>query len=1055
MSRYHDANLLLAPPASGEKRVVFYGDSITENWGDLTKCFPGKPYVNRGISGQTTNQMLVRFRQDVINLKPSAVIILAGTNDIAGNGGPITLEATEANLQSMAELARANGIQAVLASVLPAYDYPWKPGLQPAGKILELNRWIRTYCSIENFIYVDYYSWMVDGRGGLPQNLASDGVHPTPAGYAIMAPLAELGVEEALIQYQNREAWLKERGTRRQVISLDRGWEFRQQGAPAGSPSAGWLSAKVPGDVHLDLLAHGLIPDPFNRDNEEKLQWISKVGWEYRTTVNATPELLQRRNIELVFDGLDAACELTVNGHAVLSADNMFRTWRVDAKPWLKVGANEILVVFPPQDAAAEKVARLDPWWKKTGVPGKNYIRKAAYEHGWDWGPIFVTSGIWRPARIEAWDQVRISDLHIRQKDVSAAVAHLDAQIEVIASGYEQGNVTVRTKFKGQGGSQTKFFDLHAGVNTIDFPIEIIQPKLWYPAGYGDHPIYTFEASVNIGAHTNGPGMSSMGELADSRSVRTGLRTIELRREVDKWGRSFEFVVNGIPVFAKGADVIPFDSFPNRVTPAMYKRILKSATDANMNMIRAWGGGYYETQEFYDTCDELGLMVWQEFMFGNEMQPGTYPFKLSVAAEAHDQLRRLRDHPSIVLWCGNNETEAAFGWPGRVTADNATFLQMWKDYITISSGVLGQAVKELSPETPYWPSSPSSDYEATNSDYESGDIHDWSIWHGRQDFATYGDHHFRFVSEYGFQSFPEMRTVESYTSAEDRKDIFTPVMLAHQKSPSGNALIHEYMLRDYPEPKDFASFLYASQVLQAEGVKVAAEHLRCDRPRCMGSLFWQLNDCWPVASWASIDYYGRWKALQYYARRFYAPLLVSPHVKDGRLSVTVVSDKTEPVAAQLRVRAIGFDGTVFHDETVPVQVDPLSSRIFLQAGLDTLLPGGADPAKAVVAAGLAVDGKVVSSNLVYLRPTRKIHLPEGHISAVAVQDGSSIRIHVVSGVLARSIHLSFGDLDVEPSDDYFDLLPGEFTDIEVHGSATLDAIRNNLKVQSLADAFSR
>jgi beta-mannosidase len=541
----------------------------------------------------------------------------------------------------------------------------------------------------------------------------------------------------------------------------------------------------------------------------------------------------------------------------------------------------------------------------------------------------------------------------------------------------------------------------------------------------------------------------------DSRRVRTGLRSVELRREVDKWGRSFEFVVNGIPVFVKGADVIPFDSFPNRVTPQMYRRILKSATDANMNMIRAWGGGYYETQEFYDTCDELGLMVWQEFMFGNEMQPGTYPFKLSVAAEARDQLSRLRDHPSIVLWCGNNETEAAFGWPGRVTADPPAFLQMWKDYITISSGILGQAVKELSPETPYWPSSPSSDYEATSPAYESGDIHDWSIWHGRQDFGTYEDHHFRFVSEYGFQSFPEMRTVETYTSAEDRKDIFTPVMLAHQKSPSGNALIHDYMLRDYPEPKDFPSFLYASQVLQAEGVKVAAEHLRCDRPRCMGSLFWQLNDCWPVASWASIDYYGRWKALQYYARRFYAPLLVSPHVKDGRLSVYVVSDRTRPVSALLRVRAIGFDGTVFHDETVPVQVAALSSRIFLQAGLDTLLPGTADPTRVVVAADLAIDGKVVSSNLVYLRPTKKIHLPDGHISAEAVQDGNAIRIHVVSGVLARSIHLSFGDLDVEPSDDYFDLLPGESSDIQVRGCATLEAIRNDLKVQSLADAFSR
>jgi len=828
----------------------------------------------------------------------------------------------------------------------------------------------------------------------------------------------------------------------KQIIALDQGWEFHQRGAPPESQMAAWRPGKVPGDVHLDLLRHQLIPDPFFRDNEAKLQWISHADWEYRTTFQATPQLLQRRHIDLVFEGLDAFCEVYLNGQQVLTADNMFRIWRVDARPFLKAGDNQLLIVFPAPDPAAEKIAAADPWYKKTGVAAKTYVRKAAYEYGWDWGPTFVTSGIWRPVTLEAWDEARISDLHIRQRDVTAEVAHLTAEVEVTAAAKASAEVNVQYQESGRQAQVSRQVELHAGVNHVDIPIEIRQPRLWYPAGYGEQPLYAFNTQLQIGT-----------QPVDARNVRTGLRSVVLRRDVDPWGRSFEFVVNGIPVFAKGADVIPFDSFPNRVTTADYRRILESAKAANMNIIRHWGGGYYETDEFYSVCDELGLMVWQDFMFGNEMQPGTYAFKLNVAQEAADQIRRLRNHPSIVLWSGNNETEAAFGWPGRVNADPATFLQMWKDYLAISTGILGQAVKELDPETPYWPSSPSADYEATSAAYESGDQHDWSIWHGKKSFADYEKSHFRFVSEYGFQSFPEMRTVESYTEAGDRTGIFTPVMLAHQKSPIGNGLIHDYLLRDYPEPKDFASLLYVSQVLQAEGVKLGAEHLRRERPRCMGSIFWQLNDCWPVASWASIDSFGRWKALQYYARRFYAPLLVSPHLEDGQLSVYVVSDKTQPITAGLRVRLTAFDGTVLHDQTVPVQVPALSSQIYLKADPQQWLPAGTDAAKVVVVADLTVDGRPASRNLIYLQPTKQVHLPVAPVTAEVLPDGDAYRVHLTSNVLARSVCLSFGALDVELSDNYFDLLPGEAVDLRIKSAASLDNLRKNLTIRSLADAF--
>ncbi len=836
----------------------------------------------------------------------------------------------------------------------------------------------------------------------------------------------------------------------RQILQLDNGWQFRLSAAQPSAPiDTNWRPAKVPGDVHLDLIANQLIPDPFYRDNEAKLQWVGQQSWEYRTTIDATRAMLSRKHIDLVFAGLDTYAMVYLNDHLLLTADNMFRQWQADAKLFLKAGPNQLRIVFPAPDKAAADRAAQDKWHTIIQAPDKTYIRKAAYEYGWDWGPTFVTSGIWRPATLSLWDNAEIADLHIQQSDITTRVARLNAQIQINSSIDTAASIRLAYVNDGKRVETTLPVTLHLGSNTINLPVEIKNPALWYPTGYGAQSMYQFTAEVSIAQH-----------VQDKKTVNTGLRSIVLRRDQDRWGRSFGLEVNGIPVFAKGADVIPFDSFPNRVTTADYKRILQSAVDANMNMIRNWGGGYYETDEFYELCDRLGLMIWQDFMFGNEWQPGTYQFKQNVEKEAEYQVTRLRNHPSLVIWCGNNETEISWYWE-RVSAIVNSLKpedrrRMWEDYLTVFSGILPRTVARLAPQTPYWPSSPSADYEDVSSVYASGDTHDWTVWHGRVPFSEYEKHHARFMTEYGFQSFPQQSTIDAFTLPEDRTSIFTPVMLAHQKNNEGNSLIHDYMLKDYAEPKDFPSFLYASQVLQAEGIKIGAEHMRRERPRTMGTLYWQLNDCWPVASWSSIDYYGNWKALQYYARRFYSPLLVSPHIEDDYFTVYIVSDKTTPVAADLRIRVMTFDGKVLDEQNQSMKVDQLASRIYYSQALPDLLRKLAvDPATVFITTDLAVDNQSVSTNLIYLVPTKQIHLPAADITHTIAKDGTAYTLTLSSKTLARSVYVTFGDTKTEVSDNYFNLLPNTPQTITLHSSASLEDLTKNLHIVSLADAFPR
>ncbi len=825
----------------------------------------------------------------------------------------------------------------------------------------------------------------------------------------------------------------------RSSVTLHEGWTFRQVGREESYP------AKVPGVVHLDLFQNSLIGDPFYRDNEKGLQWVGKTDWEYRTEFAVAPQTLARRNVEIVFDGLDTYAKVYLNGKEVLAADNMYRRWRVSVAGKLKAKGNELRVVFrSPINEDLTKVTGRGyelPAANDQGEKTSVYTRKAPYSFGWDWGPRFVTCGVWKPVRLEAWDDARIVDVAVRQKELGKDKATLTAEVEVVAAKPAAGTppaASLEVAVEGGGVPVTVKVPLKAGATTHTLAFEITKPRLWWPNGYGEQPLYTVRTRLLVS-----------GQAVDEAKDRVGLRTLELRRAKDEWGTSFEFVVNGVPVFAKGANWIPADSFLTRVTRERYAGLLRSAQDAHMNMLRVWGGGIYESDDFYELADEMGLLVWQDFHFSCSLYPADKAFLANIAVEAEEAIRRLRNHPSIALWNGNNEMEAGWffwGWKERYPA------WLWNDYKAIFHDLLPKAVAKHDPTRSYWPSSPSANLEGPPGDAGNGDVHYWGVWHGAEPFAAYERQKTRFMSEYGFQSFPEMKTIQSFARWDDLS-IDSPVMMSHQKHPRGNQLIREYTLRDYKEPKDFASFLYVSQVLQAEGIKLGAEYLRRSRPRTMGSLYWQLNDCWPVASWASIDYFGRWKALQYYAKRFYAPVLVSTSEEDGQVGVHVVSDLTTPLSGVLEARLRDLSDAVLWEEKQPVTVEPLSSRKVLAVAKAKLLEGR-QPGAVFLEARLVVDGKETASNTRFFAPPKDMALVKPRIAVEVSPADGGFRVRLSSDTLARHVRLAYDADDGTFSDNYFDLLPGRPVEVvyRPRGAVEVDAFRRGLGVVSILDA---
>jgi len=847
--------------------------------------------------------------------------------------------------------------------------------------------------------------------------------------------------------------------------TLDRGWQVRLAAGDAHAAShpraARWFSATVPGSVQTDLMAAGLVADPLLDQNEAAIQWVGLSDWVYRTDFQVDQGTLARRHAELVFDGLDTFAEVYLNGHKLLAADNMFRRWSAPVKPWLQAGTNTLEVrLYSP-------IKRLQPWLKRQpyALPGEfdsafgdepkglqtaNYVRKAAYQYGWDWGPRIVTEGIWQPVHLESWDALRVTGLHVGQQHLDERTAQLDVALDVEADGAR--SLPLAIKLLGPNGepvrSLTRTVDMAAGHHRLRVPVEIDHPKRWYPVGYGAQDMYTVQVRL---------GDDQAPLYRASREI--GLRTVELRREPDRWGRSFAFVVNGIPVFAKGANLIPFDSFPTRVDEARMRQVLAAARDAHMNMLRVWGGGYYLPDAFYAMADRMGLMVWQDFMFGGAIPPRDAAFVANVRQEAIEQVERLSGHPSIVLWCGNNEVQSSWlSWGDRKALQRklppAESERIRQGMAELFGEVLREVVAEHDADVPYWPSSPSQGGDGFANSLDEGDYHYWDVWSGEAKPATaYLEVTPRFQSEYGLQSFPDLRTIRAFAGAGPLQ-ADAPVLRAHQKfdGGNGNRRLLDYVRREYGEPKDFPALVYLSQVMQADGIALAAQHLRAARPRSMGSLYWQLNDLWPGATWSSIDSYGRWKALQFRARRFYAPLLVAALRHEGETTVSLVSDRTAPIDARWRLRLMDLAGKVLRDESHDVTLAPLASTQVARY-TDAQLLAGADPRATFAVFDLIEDGKLVSRNPVFFALPKALHLPRPDIQTQLTPAAQGYTLTLATDALARDVWVSFGDLDAAPSDNGFDLLPGEPVTLAVDSKASVEALRQALQVQDLAHAM--
>ncbi|HSG09829.1 MAG TPA: glycoside hydrolase family 2 protein [Longimicrobiales bacterium] len=823
------------------------------------------------------------------------------------------------------------------------------------------------------------------------------------------------------------------------VVELDDGWRFH------GTSDTTWLPARVPGTVHTDLLAAGRIPEPLVGVVENDLQWIEGETWSYRLDFDVDRRLLEEDRVELVFDGLDTYASVTLNGTPVLEADNMFRTWRVDAGGALQAGSNTLEIRFDPAVERGARRAEAHPWPIPHQEPDvsatRAFTRKAAYQYGWDWGPRYVTAGIWRPVRLEAWSGARITDAYVT--DVEAGPDTLEAVLVVELDVADPGPVRLGIR-SGNDAFDVSLeeVDITApGRTTVATRLAFPGGELWWPRGSGGGRPHLYDVDIDVVRERRW----------DRLATRVGLRTVALDTTPDAGGSAFRFVVNGAPVFARGANVIPLDHFTPRADSATYARLLDDAVAANMNMVRVWGGGVYMPDVFYDLADERGLLVWQDFMFANTLVPGDSSFVASVAAEAGDQVRRLRRHPSLALWCGNNEVAegwANWGWRAEYADDVA--LEVDAAYRRVFEDVLPAAVGEGDAGVPYWPSSPSIGWGHPES-LTSGDSHYWGVWWGMEPFRVYADKVPRFASEFGFQALPDPATLATFGGSPGDGgpgSLDDEGMRAHQKHATGYETIRAYVERDWPVPPDDSldAWSYVSQLAQAEGVGLALEAHRRSWPRTGGTLYWQLNDTWPVVSWSSRDHSERRKALQYRAADVFAPVAVLADRWADTVAVWVASDA--PVVGALRVRLRTLSGDVLFEDSVPVSGAGLAWR----ANVADVLPGGSDPRTVFVESLLETASSPETGDVAFLVSPGALTLADPGVRVAAAEpDGSAWRVALTADRFAFAVRVRLDGADARFSRNYVHIVPGDTVLLRVTPSAPLPDLPARLRLRSLWD----
>ncbi len=822
-------------------------------------------------------------------------------------------------------------------------------------------------------------------------------------------------------------------------VSLDGKWNLLREG---DGPS---ITARVPGDVVSDLIRAGDVSNPFFRENENDFQWIGETDWIYQRDFKVSNALLKEEKILLQCDGLDTFAVIQVNGSEVAATDNMHRSYEWDIKPLLTAGENSIAVRFNSVNQYTRDCYAKRPIRSQVGEGHPNahpsFVRKEASNFGWDWGTVLVTYGIWRSIRLVAFSDARLKDITISQLHTSGSVT-LGIDIDC------DTDVTVKRIFRALLSRNGKPVAEESVVSRgrsphIDLTVE--NPELWWPNGMGKQSLYDLTVEL----------VDKEGAACDVLNKRIGLRTLRLDRHSDEWGESFQFVVNGIPFFAKGANWIPVDAVMGRRKPDDFRRLIADSAAVNMNMLRVWGGGVYEDDVFYDYCDEMGICVWQDFMFACMAYPTwEKPFMETVEAEARDNVRRLRHHPCIALWCGNNELEQQ-----AIARNNNKNAMSWEEYGVLFDDLLARVVKELDADTDYWPSSPHSPYGERRdfNNPDCGDAHLWDVWHGKKPFEWYRTCLHRFNSEFGFQSFPEPKTVNTYTVAADR-NITSPVMEHHQRSGIGNTTIMQYMLDWFRLPATFDMTLWTSQILQGMAIKYACEHWRRTMPRGMGTLYWQLNDVWPVASWSSIDYFGRWKALHYMARHFFAPVLVSG-LEDrtkGSVEVHITSDLLSQSEGMLKWSVMDVAGKKIFSGSKAVRTPVNANRRVMTLDLSTQLEEYGER-NLLVWLDLSVKGSADSTNLVTFARPKQMELSRkpGIITTVKENRDGSFSVSLKTKQPVLWCWLDLEGADAVLSDNFVHLRPGRIKKIKISPArkTTLSQLKKKLKVKSLADTY--